>query len=375
MAFKSMSTPGSVAQGIVDGTVRTIGTSAVAEKVYAMDEIREIADTQSKDPAFNKTQEFKLNNVALKHMRWMGESRPGVPMQENMTWYLHIEDILQIGLLEHDTKGPGFSFETPTVVGQKQPWSVAQFLAALRKDTTQRLGLEEHGVKRLVCAAIEGSTDKLRLNAARKTSKHFDAGVKPPIWDFLLTRGDGEVFSLHPSYKGYGVKTSNHTQGRGGDQGEEKMRVFLTRTYGGRAHGYYEEGTDLVRDEHRRRHLEEMRKGEKGKGEKGKGEQGQGEQGKGDKGKGCGQASSTVVGQAPPPPPSQKPTLPPPPTRLVPNTPQDSRSQVAQSQQSQPIVAQVDALKKAATVAMQPFSMEKAARPKPQPSHPIVAQC
>ena len=65
-----------------------------------------------------------------------------------------------------------------------------------------------------------------------------------------------------------------------------------------------EEGLDLVRDEHRRRH----RKGEKGKGEKGKGEKGtcdkgkgdmgKGDKGKGEEGKGCGQASPTVVEQA-----------------------------------------------------------------------------
>ena len=232
--------------------------SAVAEKVWTLEELSNIAREQEKD----FKQPWKLNNTALKYMRWAGEKPEGVPLKDGYCWNVPIDIVVEIGEMEHDAKGPGFSFDSPAVAGKMQRWSATQFLASLRPDTIAALELKEHGISKLECAHIPNSLDKMRVAAAKQLGKPFADDVKPPIWDFILTRGDGERFCIHPSQANYKCQFRKFVEGddwRGHGRGGVKQ--WKQNAYGDTVHGLYEEGLDPVRDEHRRKHLEWLRSG------------------------------------------------------------------------------------------------------------------
>lgn len=168
-------------------------SSAVADRVFTLAELRDIAARQG------PRQPWRLNSQALKFFRWAGEDPVGVPVDARRTVALPLDGVQAIGVMEHAARGPGFSFDAPAVAGQFVDWSPAQFVLALRPDVVQALGLEEHGVRFL---SVHGSAlvDKHRLAAARQAGQAFGRGVQPALWDFILTRGDGAHFALHPSH-------------------------------------------------------------------------------------------------------------------------------------------------------------------------------
>ena len=166
---------------------------------------------------------------------------------------------LHRGEMEHDKSGPGYTFDSPAVAGKMVDWSPAQFLTQLRPDVLKQLELEKHGVRKLFCLAFLASVDKMRLTAAKQKGKPFDDGVVPPLWDFVLTRGDGVMFAMHPSWKNFKCKVSqlkdHATIQRVQSSQTRKLRDWVAECYPIRGHGLYQEGQDPVRDEHRRKHL------------------------------------------------------------------------------------------------------------------------
>ena len=130
-------------------------------------------------------QPWSLNNVALKYIRFVGESPCGVPRADpicDLTSGLHVR--MEIGKIDHDATGPGYSFESPAVVGQFLPWSPAQMLVDLRPDAIARMGLRQHGISQLTCEGFPDILDGMRINAARETSVSFPPGVEPPHLGF-----------------------------------------------------------------------------------------------------------------------------------------------------------------------------------------------
>ena len=230
-------------------------TSAVVEeKLWTWADLERIVAQQPK-------QVWHLNSHALKYARFLGEDPAGVPKAHGILGPFDFDELTKIGAIEHAPKGPGFSFNTPAVAGRFVDWSPAQFLTNMRPDTLAKLGLQDHGVKKLVCWAFPESTDFKRMTAAKQGGQTFGPGVTPVVWDFILTRGDGEVFALHPDWKGnkVGIMKMNEATQRRAAQASEglKIRHWIHDSYPELGHGRYQEGLDEVRDQHRRRQLEE----------------------------------------------------------------------------------------------------------------------
>ena len=232
------------------------GASAVAEYkesswVYHWPELVSIA---SQWPV----QEWRLNSQALKYARHLGEEPAGVLKTPRAWMEFELDKLNAIGAMEHDKSGPGFTFASTAVAGNMVDWSPAQFLTQLRSDTLKNLELKTHGVQRLVCLAFENTVDKMRLHAAKQGGQPFEHGIAPPIWDFVLTRGDGVMFAMHPSWSNFKCKVSQLTDSRQlREQLTEtrKLRDWVAQCYPIRGHGLYQEGQDPIRDVHRKNHL------------------------------------------------------------------------------------------------------------------------
>ena len=235
------------------------GSPAVVGRVFTMDDLALISQAQKQERGHD--QPWALNNQALKCLRWVNEDPVGVPTCRR--WEFDFAGLLTIGVMDHDVKGPGFSLTAAACVGQSQFWSPAQFLSQLRSSSVEEFGLKEHGVKQLTFECMPGSLDKLRLLAAQQAGDPFPAGATPPIWDFVLTRGDGEQYALHPRHHKFKCDVKKHSGevGRGTGPAREKIKQWKARTYDEVVMGFYEEGLDPARDEHRRKHLESQRKG------------------------------------------------------------------------------------------------------------------
>ena len=233
--------------------------SAVAERVFTWEELLEIAGSRP-------TQKWALNSQALKYTRHLGEDPPGVLKEDRVECQFGLDQVVCIGEMEHSLWGPGFSFDSPAVAGKMLRWSPAQFLTQLREDALDTLGLRQHGVRKLVCLPFEKSVDKMRLTAAIQAGQPFADGVVPPLWDFVLTRGDGVMFALHPSFKGFKCRISplEGLQVRRAQAEARGVRAWELDQYPVRGHGRYQEGDDLVRDQHRRLHLEKNKAHGKG---------------------------------------------------------------------------------------------------------------
>ena len=234
------------------------GASAVAERVYQWQELVAIA-------GLSPLQRWSLNSQALKYTRYLGEEPEGVLKSRLVFCEFALDQVVSIGEMEHDNSGPGFTFDSPAVAGKMVDWSPAQFLTQLRPDVLKQLELEKHGVRKLFCLAFLESVDKMRLTAAKQKGKPFDKGVVPPLWDFVLTRGDGVMFAMHPSWKNFKCKVSqlkdHSTIQRVQSCQTRKLRDWVAECYPIRGHGLYQECQDPVRDEHRRNHLASKRKG------------------------------------------------------------------------------------------------------------------
>ena len=232
-------------------------SSAVAEeeRVFTWDELVEIAQR-------SPLQAWSLNSQALKFVRWMCEQPPGV-IKGNGILPLPLEHLVLIGKIEHAAKGPGFSFDSPAVAGQFEDWSAAQFITQLRPDALRGLALVSLGVKKLDLVGFPDSVDKMRMTAAMQGGVQFGGDVIPPLWDFVLTRGDGATFCLHPSWRGYKCKvtqiTSQDVERRLRVSHKGGVRAWDLASYPIRLHGRYQEGLDLVRDAHRKNQLQKQR--------------------------------------------------------------------------------------------------------------------
>ena len=239
---------------VADATESTPALAVVEEKLWTWADLQGIVAQQPK-------QVWHVNSHALKYARFLGEDPPGVPKANGILGPFDFDELTKIGAIEHARKGPGFFFDTPAVAGRFVDWSPAQFLTNMRPDTLAKLGLQDHGVKKLVCWAFPESTDLKRMTAAKQGGQTFGPGVTPAVWDFILTRGDGEVFALHPDWSGNKVgimKMSEATQRRAAQASEGlKIRHWIHDSYPELGHGRYQEGLDEVRDEHRRRQLEQ----------------------------------------------------------------------------------------------------------------------
>ena len=243
-----------VAVVVADATESTLAMAVVEEKLWTWADLERIVAQQPQ-------QVWHLNSHALKYARFLGEDPPGVPKAHGILGPFDFDELTKIGAIQHARKGPGYWFNTPAVAGRFVDWSPAQFLTNMRPDTLAKLGLQDHGVKKLVCWAFPESTDMKRMTAAKQGGQTFGPGVTPVVWDFILTRGDGEAFALHPDWKAnkVGITKMNEATQRRAAQASEglKIRQWIHNSYPELGHGRYQEGLDEVRDEHRRRQLEE----------------------------------------------------------------------------------------------------------------------
>jgi hypothetical protein len=255
-------------------------------------------------------QPWTRNNQALKWFRWRDERPAGVPLTGviridlSQTW-------VTIGAIEHDPSNELFHFDSPAVAGHVQEWSWKQFLVALRPaDFRETVG---PGIVGLAAFATLGSYDHHRHHAEKKHGQwHFPAGVRAPIWDFKVTRADGSECLLHPRWRGNKVDVATYTpeeaQARadllpprmelGGTEGPGTFRRYAGYAHPDEMSAQYVEGIDLVRDRHRRAHLDAIRQGKAAAA--------------------AGAASPPAGIAAPAPPPARKQAGPPPPPAVRP---------------------------------------------------------
>ena len=217
-----------------------------------------------KQKAEGRGQPWKRNNSALKYMRHSSEDPCGVVIPAQMNGFdCALDDVLSIVKIQHDHTGSGFSF-APEVSGEREGWSPAQFITALRDDLVCKLELKTNCVQKLMCVPFD-VIDRKRLHAAKQQGCPFQKGATPPLWDIVLTRGDGVRFALHPNFndpKCGHRKLCDSLSGDGTQNaGPEKLKNWKQRHYPGSGHGWYEEGHDLVRDQHRLNHLAGKRPG------------------------------------------------------------------------------------------------------------------
>ena len=174
-------------------------SSAVAGRVFSWQELLDIAARQQ------FVQPIRRNNHALKYYRHLGEEPTGVLRDaEGVVLQLDLDAVLCLKDIQHDAQGPGFSFDAPALAGRFVNWSPAQFVTHLRDDYVGTMGLQTHGVWRLEVAGLPGAVDTHRSVAAKQLGQAFGRGVRPPLWDFIITGGDGVQWALHPPWRSKG---------------------------------------------------------------------------------------------------------------------------------------------------------------------------
>ena len=117
-------------------------------------------------------------------------------------------DTMQIPTL-YRTTGEAYELGPPY-----QEWSWRKMLNSLRDDLLQKI-VGPEGITAVLCMPLPDSYDIKRVYAARKTGKHFDGGIRPPIWDFVLRRGDGAFVRLHPNLtkRTFEYQVADHPEG------------------------------------------------------------------------------------------------------------------------------------------------------------------
>ena len=172
-----------------------VGVSpAVAGQKQTLTDLQKIADTQvSKNTKV-------ANNQYLKWARYQGEEPRGVPTNVGSV-VLDLGTVFDMGCLYHEKKGPWFSFTDSSVEGKFESWSPAQFITGLPKERLTEMKLDTEGVLSLEICCDNTIIDFNLKHAMKNTEHPYPKDVDPPMWDFVLTRGDGVQFLLHPSYK------------------------------------------------------------------------------------------------------------------------------------------------------------------------------
>ena len=133
-----------------------------------------------------------VHDDALKYFRYIGESEPGFPYDMEGIDIPMADDIVDIGTVTHDKKGPGFQVD-PTPV---QPWSWRALLTQM-KDPIGDIVDEHGGVQSIRCAPIPNVTDHHRAYNCPVLKRKDN-----PTWDFIVKMADGYMVRLHPRHRG-----------------------------------------------------------------------------------------------------------------------------------------------------------------------------
>ena len=147
---------------------------------------------------------WQLNETCINYCRHLSAQHIG----DRYVADFDLRKSYNIGVVDHDKKGPGFSFDTPAVSGQLQEWSPAQFLCKLHPESIKRLELDQHGgVISLQCESWPNYPDHNLANAMKRLGRPFSSGEVPGVYDLVLTRGDKARFMLRPNHKGPKCRT------------------------------------------------------------------------------------------------------------------------------------------------------------------------
>ena len=140
------------------------------------------------------TQSFALNSIALE---WIGYTHESPPCWPTVDWVeLTDKDPLQIGVVD---KSHG---QDRWISNRQQPWSWRQMLAGMSPPYQAAvLGVNGSspclGVTRVACAPRIHSYDGSRVVGARQAGRLFDHRAHRPVWDFYVTRTDGNTVRFH----------------------------------------------------------------------------------------------------------------------------------------------------------------------------------
>ena len=143
-----------------------------------------------------------MDNIALKSIRFQGESPPGTPLDWKGVDLTHRDPYWVLTC----RRGVGPAFE---MVEPQRAWSWRKMLNRFDDDTLTRI--IGPGVTGIFCQPMQvwdhhgcrSSYDHKREHWAKHGGVRFaDVDGKPadvPVWDFVIHRGDGEWVRLHPN--------------------------------------------------------------------------------------------------------------------------------------------------------------------------------
>ena len=192
-------------------------------------------------------QDWRLDNTALKSIRFQGESPPGTPLDWSGVDLTH-SDPYPVLTVRRD-KGPAFSMVEP-----QQPWSWRKMLNRFDDDTLTRIiGPGVTGIfcqpmlclKRISdqCTLVETSYDHKRcLSPCVRFADVDGTPADVAVWDFVIHRGDGERVRLHPNQTNKKVSISmmgapiptaadGPQAGRGLSDGRGTFKRMLAKTH------------------------------------------------------------------------------------------------------------------------------------------------
>ena len=178
------------------------------------------------------TQGWRLDNTALKSIRFQGESSPGTPLDWKGVDLTHRDPYWVLTC----RRGVGPAFE---MVEPQRPWSWRKMLNRFDDDTLKRI--IGPGVTGIFCQpmlSLEPISDRITL--VRTSYDHMRGGG--PEWDFVIHRGDGERVRLHPNQTNKKVSISmmgapiptaadGPQAGRGLSDGRGTFKRMLAKTH------------------------------------------------------------------------------------------------------------------------------------------------
>ena len=184
-------------------------------------------------------QPWKLNNTALKSIRFSNEDCPGCPRRDMPKWGVSLfsSDTVQVHTLQ---RGDKTDYE---LVEPFQPWSWKKMFRSFDEDTRNKIIGD--GITDICFGPLWDSYDHKRHNAwndayKRGTGENIPEDVKSPIWDFQVWRKDGSGVRFHPGqtkrkfevsdcYSKF--ETEGPSAGRGNSDGPGTYRRMIRRSY------------------------------------------------------------------------------------------------------------------------------------------------
>ena len=140
------------------------------------------------------TQDWHLDNTALKSIRFQGENPPGTPLDWSGVDLTHSDPYLVLTIRRD--KGSAYSMVEP-----QQPWSWRKMLNRFDDDTLTRI--IGPGVTGIFCQpmlCLKRISERVTLVETSYDYKRCLSGAGAgPVWDFVIHRGDGERVRLHPN--------------------------------------------------------------------------------------------------------------------------------------------------------------------------------